>query len=59
LSGCGSILPIIGLGKGAYLVSQMPKQDILMCFTDLSIPKLIVLTGAAIGIYVGLMKLSA
>jgi len=59
LSGCGSILPIIGLCKGAYLVSQMPKQDILMCFTDLSIPKLIVLTGAAIGIYVGLMKLSA
>jgi hypothetical protein len=52
LSGCGSILPIIGLGKGAYLVSQMPKQDILMCFTDLSWKKILTFGAGVIGIWV-------
>jgi hypothetical protein len=52
LSGGGSILPIIGLGKGAYVVSQMPKQDLLMCFTDLSWKKILTIGAGVIGIWV-------
>jgi len=60
LSGCGSILPIIGLGKGAYLVSQIPKQDLLMGFMsfgeaigNMSYKQMILTSFAAIGVIAG------
>jgi uncharacterized protein YceK len=52
LSGCGSILPLIGLSKGIYVVSQMPKQEIIFGLTDWNWKKVVTIGGIALGIYV-------
>jgi hypothetical protein len=60
LGGGGSILPLIGLGKGVYLVSQIPKQNLLMGFMsfgeaigNMSYKQMILTSFAAIGVIVG------
>jgi hypothetical protein len=60
LGGGGSILPLIGLGKGVYLVSQIPKQNLLMGFMsfgeaigNMSYKQMILTSLVAIGVIVG------
>jgi len=60
LLGGGAIFPIIGLGKGVYVVSQIPKQNLLMGFMsfgeaigNMSYKQMILTSLVAIGVIVG------